>query len=275
MLLAVVCSVLFLPIFVSAKTTAVATTGTIDVSTLTTSNTRPTFTGTATSTKSVYLKIQKEGNSRTLYSSKIIKVKDGAWKSRITKKLPDGTYDVTLYGPKKGNKYILATETLRIGKTLTNTSGVSTTGALSVKSIPLLFGGNALPGTSVPVSYLQISNTSTKQVQLKGFWVSPIGSITASQGVIGLTTVDDRGMSRGAVGGVEGSSPFKNGQALVPTDVMFAPGEMRLFTIRATITKNILPYLGASLTTAVTGIESSDGAKGAFPIAGATWKISY
>ena len=49
---------------------------------------------------------------------------------------------------------------------------------------------------------------------------------------------------------------------------------MRLFTIKAIMTPNILPYIGTTLMIDVTGIETAAAVRDPFPIRGTTWTIA-
>lgn len=148
------------------------------------------------------------------------------------------------------------------------------TSTLTVESIPLLSGGDARGGATVPVSYLYIVNTGKGKVSLNGFWVKQNGS-ASTKAVIGLTAVDDKEIAHGAVGGSEGGTPFSNGVAFVPLNITFTPGQERLFTIKAMLTSNVSSYAGTQLKIDVTGVESNASEKGAFPIRGTTWTIGY
>lgn len=156
--------------------------------------------------------------------------------------------------------------------TTTVSFAIGTT-TLAVQSIPLLFGGTAHTGESVPVSYLQITNVGTAGAQVKGFWIKQNGS-APPQAIIGLSTVDDVGGSRGLAGGLEGTVLFQNGRAFAPTDAYFAPGQMRLFTVKAMLTQNVLPYSGTQLMIDVASIETTGMVSGQFPIRGTTWTIA-
>jgi hypothetical protein len=144
---------------------------------------------------------------------------------------------------------------------------------IAIQSIPLLFGGEVKSGKTVPIAYLQMTNVGTEGMQLKGFWVKQNGS-APTQAIIGLSTVDDKGGSRGLVGGVEGGTPFQNGIAFAPTDAYFAPGQMRLFTIKAIMSQSLTPYIGTNLMIDVTSIESTAATQGSLPIRGTTWTIA-
>jgi len=144
---------------------------------------------------------------------------------------------------------------------------------LVVADIPLLSGGTAHAGEAVPVSYLQITNTGTAYAKLNGFWLHQDGSANTSV-VIGLSTIDDMGGSQGLAGGVEGASPFNAASGFAPTSALFAPGQMRLFTVKAILSGNVSAYLGTQLQLNVTSIDSTATAKGTFPIHGTTWVIA-
>jgi len=147
------------------------------------------------------------------------------------------------------------------------------TTTLAVQSIPLLSGGVIKrTGRAVPISYLQITNVGTEGAVLEGFWVKQNGSASVDA-VIGLLTVDDRGGSRGKVGGVEGETPFQQNTAFAPTDAYFKPGQMRLFTIKAELAHDLSSYAGTDLKIDVTGLASAAAIQGNFPIVGTTWTI--
>lgn len=156
--------------------------------------------------------------------------------------------------------------------TSTESRTVGTT-TLAVQSVPLLVGGTAHAGKSVAISYLQITNIGNEGALLKGFWVKQNGSASTTS-IIGLSTVDDKGGSRGSVGGIEGFTPFQNGSAFAPTDAFFTPGQMRLFTIKAIMTNAVSAYIGTQLMIDVTSVETTATVKGQFPIRGTTWTIA-
>src|SRR3989344_3718797 len=156
--------------------------------------------------------------------------------------------------------------------TTTPTSTIGTT-TLAIQSVPLLFGGTAHAGGSVSVSYLQITNVGTEGAVLKGFWLTQNGT-ALGESIIGLTTVDDTGGLRSSVGGTDGATPFQGGRAVAPTDAYFAPGQMRLFTIKAVMAPDVSAYVGMSLMVDVASIESTAAVTGSFPIRGTTFTIA-
>ncbi len=144
---------------------------------------------------------------------------------------------------------------------------------LAVGGIPLLTGGTVRAGGTVSISFLQITNIGAEGALLTGFLIKQNGSADTSV-VIGLSTVDDKGGSRGLVGGTEGATPFKNKTALAPTEAYFAPGEMKLFTVKAMVTGNVMSYRGTDLMIEVTGLQTTASVQGQFPIRGTIWTIA-
>lgn len=220
--------------------------------------------GTATDVSRIRVVVTSEDTDKTVFKSKILKVKKGAWKASVTKKLKDGQYTVSVldYDDKKHPE--LVDETLTVGKSQA---------VLTASSIPLLGGGTANAGALVPVSYLQIRNTSKSTVDLKGFWVAQSGS-AADGAVIGFSSVDDKGGSRASVGGFEGTAALSKGKAFIPSSATFAPGERKLFTLKAQLSSSVEKYLGSTLMLDVTGIEGNGTFNGAYPIRGTTWTIA-
>lgn len=235
----------------------------IDPTTLSTDSNKPTISGTASSTKKIKISITKQGASKASYKKSNIRVKDGVWKVKVSKKLSDGMYDVNVSG---------VMGVLVIGDENGNLEKVNTT--LNVSFVPLLSGGIARAGTAVPVSYLKVVNTGKVEATLKGFNVRQTGSADVSS-IIGLTTVDGTGTIRGSSGGTEGSTLFSNGLAFVPMEAQFAPGEMRLFTIKAVITSAISSHVGKQLMLEVASLEGNSEFTGTFPIRGTTWTLAY
>lgn len=144
---------------------------------------------------------------------------------------------------------------------------------LAVQSVPLLVGGVVRAGGTVPVSYLQITNVGNEGTVLKGFWLKQNGSASV-ESIVALATVDDRGGSRGRAGRTEGVALFQNGAALAPTDAYFAPGQMRLFTVKATMSPDVSQHIGAQLVIDVASLETEAEVRGQFPIRGTTWVIA-
>ncbi|CAN5733760.1 hypothetical protein BH11PAT2_BH11PAT2_07300 [soil metagenome] len=145
-------------------------------------------------------------------------------------------------------------------------------GNLTASLIPLLSGGNARAGTTVPVSYLQITNVGTTTVKLSGFKLKETGS-APDVSIIGLHTVDEKGGSRGSIGGSEATTPFVNGLAEAPTSAILAPGQMKLFTVKVQLSINAGQYMNTQVIIVVTGLDATATTRGSFPIPGTTWTI--
>lgn len=228
--------------------------------------------GTESEETKVKVKIMEKGETKALYTSKYLKVKKGEWKVSVSKKLSEKNYDMNIAGE---------SGTLTIGKNIQQSSNSSSaklspsSTTLSVSFVPLLSGGTALAGGRVPVSYLKVVNTGKETATLQGFWMRQNGTAPVSV-ITGFSTVDDKGGSRGLNGGVEGSTPFnKNGLAFAPTDAVFVPGQMRLFTIMALISNNIPSSAGTELKIDVDSIQTNaTSVQGTFPIKGTTWGIA-
>lgn len=237
----------------------------IDSESLSATSSRPTLTGVASTSRTVQIVIRKEGSEKTYYKSKIVRVKKGEWSLRVPKKLKDGEYDVEVYCPKVSRGTSIATGTLEVGGEVASkpTAGA----AFTVTSIPLLAGGTADEGESVPVAYLQVRNTGKSEIDMKGFWVKQNG--TASADVVdSFTVVDGTGNSR-----VTTDVSLKNGAAFVKTDVSIAAGEFALFTIKANLADSFGSASGKNLKIDVTSAEGAAKTSGKFPIKGTTWEL--
>lgn len=171
------------------------------------------------------------------------------------------TYSYTF---SKGGTTATCTATLKVGNTVPE--GPTT---LSVQSVPLLSGGVALPGASVPVSYIQVRNTGTAGTLLKGLWVRERGTAPEAS-VASITTVDDKGVTMNTL---TNSSVFANGRAYATTNSYFVPGQLRLFTIRAQMAPSLSNYRGTQLRLEVDGIDTDASTTSRFPIAGTAWSI--
>lgn len=253
--------------------------GSFDSFSLSSASSKPTISGTATGTKTVKVVISSADGTKSYFKSKSLKVRNGEWDSKVSKKLSYGSYSVVLTG---SGGVVLSTGVLNVSEginTTTNTTNVTNTDSSSsstivVSSVPLLFGGTVRAGSSVSVSYLQVSNISKDPAVVKGFSVKQNGNASV-ESIIGFTSVDDKNGSRGSVGGVEGATPFKNGIAFVPvTNVTLASGEMKLFTIKAVLTKNAFAHVGKQLMIDVVAVDSNAKVMGTFPIRGTTWSVA-
>lgn len=236
-----------------------------------TTGTKPMLSGEATGVKKVNVLIYKEGGKKPVFEKKNISVKRGEWKTKVTKTLAKGPYEVRLTGEKNYDLDWIASAMLTVGSKNELSEAVdnkeaSSKGTLSVTTLPLLAGGSTRAGTNVPVAYLQLRNTGSEAVHVTGFNVKQNG--TASTNVItALSTVDDKGLSRG----VSATNPFKNGIAFAPTDSIIEPGALKLFTIKAQLGLNVTA--GTNLMLDVVSVGSNGSEKGVFPLRGTTWAI--
>ncbi len=255
-------------VFAADKTVVSAS---IDYNSLISKSLSPTIYGFATNTKSVSITVQKEGSSKILYKKSSIRVKNGEWKARISKKLSNGDYEINVYGL-EDRKNSIANDTLSID-TKKNNSSAKTTTTFVVEAVPLLFGGTAKVGKEVPVSYIQVINIGKETAILKGFWLSQNGSAPV-QSIVGFTTVDDTGSLRASVGSESKPVVFKKDEVFVPApDVLFTSGQMRLFTIKAIVSSKANSYIGKQLKINVKSMDTTATIKGQFPIIGTTWNI--
>ncbi|MES2931207.1 MAG: hypothetical protein V4682_00730 [Patescibacteria group bacterium] len=243
----------------------------IDEDTLATDSAKPTISGEATGAKSVRLEIADE-KGKTVFKSKTIRTKRGDWSVRVTKTLKDGSYDVTLFGDKGAEINIIATGTLVVGEgSSTGNSASKKGGQLSVSALPLLSGGNAATGASVPVAYIKVSNPSNETAYIDGFTLKQNGS-ASTDSVVSFLTNDDKSGSRYTTAG---TNLFKNGSAFVGLPATVAPGQVRIFTIKANLAANSNAYAGQTLMLDVASITSGAKLGGTFPIRGTTWTLTY
>jgi hypothetical protein len=235
-----------------------------------TNSTRPLISGKVSGIKNVQVQIFNEGSTTPRYVSPAIKVKKGAWSFKVLEKIPDGKYTIHLLGVKDRALNTFATSTLHIGK-VTSLPEVPQ-GTLIVESVPLLLGGIVHPGIPVAISYLQLINIGKTPVSIQGFKVEQKGT-ALTESIIALTAVDDSGGLGGSTGGIPGETPFKDGKAFIPLNAVFAGGQMRLFTIKATLADMVVPYLGTQLKINVIGVDTNATIRSTFPIRGVTWTI--
>lgn len=245
-------------------------TGNFATSSLFTKLAKPTLSGKATDTKTVQVKVYKEGTSLLLYTSKVIKVKNGTWKTKVTEKLKNGIYDVVLTGDKKTLLNTIVTEKLSIGTTTPAVVKSDTT--IVVVPVPLLAGGIARSGATIPLSYLQVINLGKASTTIHGFTVTQHGS-AKTESITMLTVSDDSKLLHGSVMTTDGSLVFKNASAFIPIEAVLAPGQMRLFTIKAVLVSNSAPYVGTQLKIDIAGTNTSSSLKNTFPIRGVVWTI--
>ena len=251
--------------------------GSLSISAAEVNTSKLAISGTAVGAKTVRVLVRSDETGKTIFS-KTVRVSKDTWKMKTVKKVANGEYSFEI-STKKGRVVrgpVAPTTnlggTIKIG-TDTN-SQASSASTFVVGSVPLLSGGIARAGTSVPVSYLQVTNTGSATAYLTGFWVKQNGNASVKS-VIGLTTVDDTGTIRDGVVGAQGTTPFKSDLGFAPINATFAPGQMRLFTIKAVLGNNPGTSLGKQLVIDVESVETKSSTLGPFPIRGTTWTIAY
>ncbi len=244
-----------------------------DAATLSTSTTKPTISGEVEGLKSVWFEVENEDGKR-VFKSKTLKPRKGEWSAKLSKPLAEGVYNITLFGDKKAELNVLATSTLEIlekGSTSSQSSSGKKVGTLSVSALPLLSGGNAGPGASVPIAYIRVANGGSVATSIEGFTLKQNGS-ASTDAVVGFSTSDDKGGSRSTT---SGAGLFKNGSAYVPLPGVIEPGQTRIFTIKALLAANSASYTGQALMLDVSGVNANASVPSAFPIRGTTWTLTY
>lgn len=186
-----------------------------------------------------------------------------------------GTYTYTF---REGRRSVTCSASLTLAGTSSDSSSAdestSSGGSVSVSAIPLLSGGVAALGASVPVSYIKVYNPSTEPAVVNGFTLTQNGSADADV-VIGFSTNDDKGGSRATIGGTEGTKLFKNGKAFVPLKASIGPGKFSIFTIKAQLSRIASGDAGKSLMLDVASIDTTASIRGTFPIRGTTWTLNF
>ncbi|MFZ2252868.1 MAG: hypothetical protein WAW13_01685 [Minisyncoccia bacterium] len=239
----------------------------VDTSNVASATSKFTIAGSATGVKTLQIKLLKEGSSKVLFSSNTIKVKNESWKTRVTKKLPNGIYTISVIARNGSSHNVIATSTLSIG---VPTKSLTT---LIVEPIALLVGGTAHTDETIAISYLQIINIGKNPSLVNGFWIKQNGS-ASTESITSLSVVDSNGITQGSVSATSGSLLFKNGSAFIPTTASIAPGDMSLFTLKAKISSNVGAHLGKQLKLDISSVETSASVKSTFPIRGTTWTIA-
>lgn len=242
-----------------------------DETSLTTTSTKPKLSGDAEDVRTVRLVIENEDGKR-VFRSRETRVRNDEWKIRVTKKLKKGTYEVSLVGPKSIDNEVLATSTLTIGtekpKASERKNSGKKEGTVYLSRIPLLIGGTGMGGASVPVAYVKVGNPSKEDVSIDGFTLTQYGSAD-TDAIVSFSTSDDHGGSLST-----SESAFKNGAAFVPLTATLAPGEVRIYSIKAQLARSLAAHSGKTLKLDVTGADLSANISSKFPIKGTTWTLS-
>ena len=187
-----------------------------------------------------------------------------------------GSYDFTF---NDGSDEVTCTANLQLaGTQQTSTVDVSDidedAGTLSISSIPLLSGGVAARGASVPVAYIKVENTSTEAAKIEGFTLVQNGSADTDV-VIGFATNDDKGGSRSVIGGNEDDTVFDDNEAYVPLSAVLNPKSFRIFTLKSILSADASGEAGNTLMLDVDSVDTGAEVYGSFPIRGTTWRLGF
>jgi len=248
----------------TVKTVTTDTDAAVEIKKVTSSK-KPSISGIAEDMDKLYVTVTKDGEDKAAFKKTVKVSRSDKWSARVTRSLPDGAYTVEVFSPKDRDE-ALATKTFTVGKATSSKAKTTTAanGTFSVSLLPLLMGGTARANQAVPVSYLKVTNTGKEAATLTGVTLAQRGTAAASA-VTSLTLKDDKDGSQG-LAKVSGTT------TTVPTTSEFAPGQMKLFTVKAVMAANAGSQFGKTLQYEVTGVT---GGKGAFPIKGTTWTIGF
>lgn len=243
-----------------------------DNETLQSDSSKPTLSGEVEGTRTVRLEIVDEDNRR-VFKSRNTRVRRDAWDVRVTRSLDDGVYTAMLFGDRRAELGLIATSTLVIGESNSSAGTASTKmgGTLSVSDIPLLMGGSARPGNSVPVAYIKVENTGSSASSIEGFTLKQNGT-ASTDAVVNVSTNDDKGGSRYTT---TGAGLFKGDSVYVPLPNVIAPGQIRIYTIKVGLSASSGMYAGQSLMFDVTGVTTGAKTPNVFPLRGTTWMLTY
>jgi len=244
--------------------------GSIDEKSLSSVSTKPTIKGSTVGSKSVQIEIYKEGSNRKFFTSRMVSVKNGTWSTRVTKELPKGTYDIVLVGDKNISLNHIATGTLTIGTKATSakddsTNTVTSSTTFVVESVPLLVGGIAKGGNTIPISYLQVLNIGKNLGTIESIKVKQNGTASVNS-VVGFTVSNEQGVVK-----ILTAPVFKDGYATIPVVIPLQPNQMQLLTVKAIVAPNIAPYVGKQLKLDISSVTTNAKMQSTFPILGATW----
>lgn len=236
---------------------ALAAAGAIDDASLSTTSTKPSIAGTAEDIKAVRLVVRNDDGKQVF--KKDLRVRNEEWKTKVSKKLKDGEYEVSLYEGKTSRaSALLDKETLTVGK--------AGGGTLSASMVPLLTGGTARSFASVPVAYVKVANQGTATSSISGITLVQNGSAPTSV-ITTFATNDDKGGSRATVP----AAFTKQKTVFVPLAATIPPGQMRIFTIKANL--GTIANIGSQLKLDVASVAGAS--RGTFPLRGTTWTLGY
>lgn len=164
---------------------------------------------------------------------------------------------------------ILQSETLAPEPVATPVTG----GALSVSSLPLLTGGTAQAGASVPVAYIRVNNAGLVPASVAGFTLTQNGS-APTDAVIGFATNDDKGGSRATIEASDDEELFDGKSAYIPLAATIPAGQVRIFTIKAQLAQSS-SKIGTQLALDLTEVDSSARISANFPVRGTVWTLAF
>ncbi|MBX9906304.1 hypothetical protein K2X96_00195 [Patescibacteria group bacterium] len=237
-----------------------------------------TISGTADGLTKLFIKLYRESDNSLVYTSKTVTVRNEKWKVKIpssaSRKIKSDSYRVEVYSEKKKDAVMLVSSTLVVGTQNNTTQNISvkSSSLLVVEPVPLLFGGTARAGDAVSVAYVQVINVGKEEARIEGFTLTQNGSASVDA-LQALRAVDDSGLIQGSTESTSVGLQFKNGSAFVPIQAVFAPGQMRLFTIKAVVKNDTARYAGTQLQINLASAHANASLKGMFPMYGTTWTI--
>ena len=256
----------------TCETTVVVVAGSITMTPVLSVPTKPKLAGTASGLKTVQVQIVKDGGLKPLYTSNVLRVKNGVWNTKINRTLKKGKYTVLLLGGKKTALNTIATSSLVIGAPAKAVTKSSTT--FVVEPLALLIGGTVKAGASVPISYLQVVNIGKTVGVVTGFTVKQNGSASV-QSIVGFTVSDDQSSLVTSIAPTVNSPLFVNNHAMIPVNMLIPSGQMRLFTIKAIIDSSVHTAIGKQLKLDITSVTTNATVQSKFPIRGTTWTVGY
>lgn len=248
----------------------VVVSGSFATSTLTSTSLTPTIKGVAEGTKKVQLKIYKDESKKVLYTSRTISVKKGAWSSKVTKKLKDGTYTIELLGDKKLANNVIATSSLTIDKNGTTVKSTPKSSTIfAIEPVPLLTGGKTMGGATIPISYVQVINIGSAQGNVEHFKIKQNGSASTDT-ILGFTVSNEQGILATHM-----SVTFKDGIATIPVVIPLASKAMQLITLKAILAPVVMTQFGKQLMLDIVSVGTNAKVYTGFPIRGTTWTFGF
>ncbi|MES2931290.1 MAG: hypothetical protein V4682_01155 [Patescibacteria group bacterium] len=236
----------------------------IDTSTLNSSSAKPKLKGYA-NVDSLYYTIEDLSYNKTFFTSKKIKVKNGDWKSTVSKKLPNGSYKIRLHATKPPIGVL--TDILDGGTLIVSTEGES---KVTFKAtVPK--DGIARANQTVTLADVVISNPSKGAVVVEALWLKNKG--TASESAIRYILSGVPGNTSGtAYSHLVATSPERNAIYIMSSDWNLEPGESKTFTVAAELNSSLANDIGKTLGFDIYYASTGASVTG-LPVKGATYTI--